>query len=51
MRLDAQQARAASTQIIHEVFRDGVSTKRRFTSLPAATRYAQSVGGTIRPVT
>lgn len=47
---DPDQARAASTMKMYEVFRDGVSTKRRFTSLPAANRYSTAVGGEVRPV-
>lgn len=41
----------AGSQVYHEVFReDGTSTGRRFDSLISAQRYANSIGGTIRPV-
>lgn len=41
----------AGSQTWHEVFRDdGTATGRRFDSLVSAQRYADSIGGTIRPV-
>ena len=45
---DSDRALTASTRVTYEVFKGSVSTGRAFTSLPAAQRYAETVGGTIR---
>lgn len=41
------RALTASTRARYTVYREGQSTGRSFTSLPAAQRYARSVGGNV----
>lgn len=44
-------AAQAGAGTVHEVVKsDGAPSGRRFTSLVAAARYAQAIGGTVRPV-
>ncbi len=46
----AAGASAGSTATYEVVSARGTSTGRRFTSLVAATQFAQRIGGTTRPV-
>jgi hypothetical protein len=46
--LDPAQALVASTRVIYEVYVDGRSTGRKFTSIPSAQRYANAVQGEVR---
>lgn len=44
-------AAQAGAGTVHEVVKpNGAPSGRRFTSLVAAARYAQAIGGTVRPV-
>lgn len=45
---DPGKALTAATRVTYEVFRGGASTRRKFSSLPAAQRYADAVGGEVR---
>lgn len=45
--LSPERALASATSVIHQVLKDGLFTGRRFTSLPAAQRYADAIGGEV----
>lgn len=42
-------ARQAGAQVFHEVFKDDMATGRRFSSLISAQRYADAIGGRVKP--
>ena len=46
--MSPQTARQAASQIYHEVWKDGIATGRKFTSLASAQRYSSAIGGEIR---
>lgn len=49
--LDEHRAVQAGSAVYHEVWVNGTFTNRRFTSLVAAQRYADALGGEVRQTT
>lgn len=49
--LNVERAGQAGAQVYHEVWKNGSYTGRQFTSLVAAARYAEMVGGEVKKAT